>query len=55
MKTWRITYPDGTTEDVSGFYLRVYEGVLTIEQGGSSYNRMPRSWPLTSIRSWEER
>jgi hypothetical protein len=55
MKTWRITYPDGTTEDVQGFQLRIWDGVLTIEQNSSSYNRQPRSWPLTAIRSWEER
>lgn len=54
MKTWRITYTDGTAEDVDGFTLRVYDGVLTIEQGNASYNRRPRSWPLTSVRSWEE-
>jgi hypothetical protein len=23
-------------------------------QGNASYNRRPRSWPLTSVRSWEE-
>lgn len=55
MKTWRITYLDGTTEDITGFVSRVWDGVLTIEQGSSSYNRSPRSWPLTSVRSWEER
>lgn len=55
MKTWRITYNDGTSEEIRGSSLRVYDGVLTIEQGFStSYNRQPRSWPLTSVRSWEE-
>lgn len=54
MTTWRITYLDGTFEEVRGSSLRVYENVLTIEQNHStSYNRMPRSWPLTSLRSWE--
>ena len=54
MTTWRITYPDGTTEDVSGSSLRVWDGVLTIEQcHQGAYNRRARSWPLTSIRSWE--
>ena len=56
METWRITYPDGSFEDVEGYYLRVWDGVLTIETShSSSYNRTSRSWPLASVRSWEKR
>lgn len=54
MTTWRITYPDGTFEEVRGSSLRVYENVLTIEQSHQgAYDRRSRSWPLASIRSWE--
>ena len=54
LRTWRITHTDGTWEDVAGYSLRLYENTLTIERGHSSYNRDPKSWPLASIRSWEE-
>lgn len=53
MTTWRVTYTDGTHEDITGFTIRTYDGVLTIEQGNASYNRQPRSWPLVNVRSWE--
>lgn len=53
MKTWKITYSDGTAELVDGFRLRIYENVLTIERS-RSYDRQPRSWPLAAVRSWEE-
>lgn len=55
MKTWRIYYPDGTSEEVKGYGLRITEALLTIRTSyDSSYNRTSRSWPLVNVRSWEE-
>lgn len=54
MKKWRITYADNTHEDITGSALIVLDGVLTIElHMPGSWARRSRSWPLTSIRSWE--
>lgn len=51
---WTLTYADGSSEDIYGYTLRIYEGVLTIEQGNVYHNRQPRSWPMAALRSWEE-
>lgn len=53
MKKWRITYADNTHEDITGSALTVLDGVLTIELDSPRSARRSRSWPLTSIRSWE--